>query len=244
MGFYADISAVYDDLFPVSAAQLSLLNSLHEETGSGSVVDCGCGSGAQLLPFAVSGAECLGFDPDPSLVAIAREKLAAWPNARIEEGGFADLPRLAARAHDILLCLGNSLVHVSSEQAGRFLADSARVLSPQGRMLLQILNYERLLRDGVEELPPIRSSDGSVELRRHYKWEDRRKVLFRTTLKFSAVEGLRVACNEVPLYPIYPEELEKMMKTAGFEDIRFFGDFSRSVFCADSEAIVCLARKT
>ena len=243
MGSYVDISAVYDDLFPVSAAQLSLLDNLREETGARFVVDCGCGTGAQLLPFAVCGIECLGFDPDPSLVAIAREKLAAWPNARIEEGGFADLPWLAGSACDILLCLGNSLVHVPPEQAGRFLADSARVLSKQGRMLLQILNYERLLRDSVEELPPIRSMDGSVELRRHYTWEGKRKVLFRTTLKVSAVEGSRVVCNEIPLYPIYPEELDEMIETAGFEDIRFFGDFSRSVFSADSEAVVCLARK-
>jgi len=243
LGFYEDISAVYDDLFPVSAAQLSLLDSLREETGARFVVDCGCGTGAQLLPFVVSGVECLGFDPDPSLVAIAREKLAAWPNVRIEEGGFADLTRLAGAARDILLCLGNSLVHVTPEQAGRFLADAVRVISPQGRMLLQILNYERLLCDGVEELAPIKSSDGSVELRRRYKWEDRRKVLFRTTLSVSTVEGPRVACNEIPLYPIYPEELNEMIEAAGFEDIRFFGDFSRSVFCADSEAVVCLARK-
>ena len=244
MGFYADISAVYDDLFPVSVAQLSLLNNLCEETGARSVLDCGCGTGAQLLPFAVFGLECLGFDPDPSLVAIAREKLAVWPNTKIEEGHFADLPRLAGGVHDILLCLGNSLVHVPPELAGRFLADSARVLSSQGCMLLQILNYERLLRDGVEELPMIRTSDGSVELRRYYTWEDRRKVLFRAILKIFAVEGVRVACNEVPLYPIYLEELYEMIKAAGFKDIRFFGDFSRSVFSADSEAVVCIARRT
>jgi len=40
LGFYEDISAVYDDLFPVSAAQLSLLDSLREETGARFVVDC------------------------------------------------------------------------------------------------------------------------------------------------------------------------------------------------------------
>ena len=243
MTFYADISVAYDDLFPVSPAQRSLLENLREEGKVRSVVDCGCGTGSQLLPFAVAGLACLGFDPDPSLVAIARRKLAAYPNARIEEGAFADLPRLAASPSDLLLCLGNSLVHVPVDDASRFVSDAARALSPGGTMLLQILNYERLFREGVTELPLMRSEDGSAELRRRYDWEDRRKVAFRTTLRLSTAEGPMIYRNEVPLYPLFPEELWEMVAGAGFGDIRFFGDFARTDFSGDSEAVVCLARK-
>jgi hypothetical protein len=106
-----------------------------------------CGTGSQLLPFAAAGVACLGFDPDPSLVAIARSKLAAYPGARVEEGAFADLPRLASSPADLLLCLGNSLVHVPAEDASRFLSDAAEALFPDGSILLQILNYERLFRE-------------------------------------------------------------------------------------------------
>lgn len=241
--FYADISEAYDDLFPVSPAQRSLLESLRGE-GVRSVVDCGCGTGAQLLPFASGGIACLGFDPDPSLVAIARRKLAPYPNARVEEGAFADLPRLAGSPSDLLLCLGNSLVHVPPEEAGRFLSDAAAALSPSGRILLQILNYERIFRDGVTELPLVRSADGSAELRRRYAWEDRRKVSFHTTLRLSTAEGPMIARNEIAHYPLFPEQLWEIAAGAGFGDIRFFGDFARAEFTADSEAVVCLAGKT
>lgn len=110
-------------------------------------------------------------------------------------------------------------------------------------MLLQILNYERLHRDAVADLPLIRSEDGSAELRRHYGWEGRRKVVFRTTLRVSTPEGPKIARNEIPLYPLYPEELLEMAAGAGFGDVRLFGDFARTAFTADSEAVVCLARK-
>lgn len=243
MTFYADISVAYDDLFPVSPAQRSLLENLREEGGVRSVIDCGCGTGSQLLPFAAAGVACLGFDPDPSLVAIARSKLAAYPGARVEEGGFADLPRLAASPADLLLCLGNSLVHVPAEDASRFLSDAAKALSPDGTILLQILNYERLFREGATELPLIRSADGSAELRRHYDWEGRRKVAFRTTLRLSTAEGPMIRRNEVPLYPLFPEELREMASRAGFADVRFYGDFARAPFSGESDAVVCLARK-
>ncbi len=243
MTFYADISVAYDDLFPLSPAQRSLLDDLREDGGGASVLDCGCGTGSQLLPFAVNGLTCLGFDPDPSLVAIARRKLAPYPSARIEEGAFADLPRLAGSPADLLLCLGNSLVHVTREEAGRFLSDAASALSSNGRMLLQILNYERLFRDSVTELPLIRSDDGSAELRRRYLWEDRRRIAFQTALRLSTPEGPMIVRNEIPLYPLYPEELWEMVSAAGFGEVRFFGDFARAEFSDDSEAVVCIARK-
>jgi len=243
LAFYTDISQAYDDLFPISPAQQALFGSLMEDGGVRSVVDCGCGTGAQLLPFAAAGLSCLGFDPDPSLVAIARRKLSAFPKARIETGSFADLSRLVPSPADLLMCLGNSLVHVPQEAASRFLADAAGVLSGLGAVLLQILNYERLLREGVTDLPLIRAAEGTVEFRRKYEWEGDRKVLFRTSLRLSREDEPRIVRNEIPLYPIYPEELWEMMSRAGFGSVLFFGDFSRSEFTPGSEALVCLARK-
>ena len=243
MAFYTDISLVYDDLFPVSPEQRALFVSLMDDGGVRSVVDCGCGTGSQLQPFAVGGLSCFGFDPDPSLVAIARRKLATYPKARVETGSFADLPGLVPLPSDLLMCLGNSLVHVSQEEAPRFFADAAEALSRSGTLLLQILNYERLKRDNVIELPMILASEGTVEFRRRYEWEGDRKVLFRTSLRFAGPDEPRIARNEIPLYPVYPEELWEMLAKAGFGDIRFYGDFARSEFSPGSEALVCLARK-
>ncbi|MBI5906209.1 MAG: class I SAM-dependent methyltransferase [Deltaproteobacteria bacterium] len=243
MAFYTDISVVYDDLFPVSPEQRAMLESLREAGGVRSVVDCGCGTGAQLMSFATAGLSCLGFDPDPSLVAIARRKLATYPKTRIEQGAFADLRRITSFPSDLLLCLGNSLVHVPGEEAGRFLSAASAVLSPGGTLLLQTLNYQRLFRERATELPLIRSRDGSVEFHRRYQWESERKVLFRTSLRFPSAGEPRVIRNEIVLHPLYPEELREMLASAGFIELRFFGDFARADFHPGSEALVCLARK-
>lgn len=243
MTFYTDISLVYDDLFPVSPEQRALFDSLMDDGGARSVVDCGCGTGSQLQPFAVAGLSCLGFDPDPSLVAIARRKLATYPKSRVETGSFADLSRLVSLPSDLLMCLGNSLVHVPQEEASRFFGDAAGALSRSGTLLLQILNYERLQREGTTELPMLSASEGTVEFRRRYEWEGDRKVLFRTSLRFAGPDEPRIAHNEIPLYPVYPEELWEMLTSAGFGDIRFYGDFTRSEFSPGAEALVCLARK-
>ena len=244
MTFYSDISQVYDDLFPVSPEQKTLLDALAGDGTVRSVTDCGCGTGAQLRPFAAAGLACLGFDPDSSLIAIARRKLAAFPRTRAEVGGFADLPRLASSPSDLLMCLGNSLVHVPQTEVSRFLSDAAKALNPAGTVLLQILNYEVLRKAGVTDLPLLRASEQAVEFRRRYEWESDRKVRFHTALRLPTADGPRILRNEIPLYPVYPDELWEMLAEAGFGEIRFHGDFARTDFSPASEALVCLARKT
>ncbi|MGE5663170.1 MAG: class I SAM-dependent methyltransferase [Deltaproteobacteria bacterium] len=244
MTFYTDLSEVYDALFPVSSAQRSLFDGILKEGWVSRVADAGCGSGAQLLHFASAGISCVGFDPDPALVALARRKIAPFPDARIEIGGFADMARVVKPAVDLVLCLGNSLVHVAQEDAQRFLADAADALSPAGGILVQILNYERLLRGSVAELPLMRADDGAIEFRRRYEWESPRKVGFRTALRIARGDEPLVIRNDIPLYPIYPDELWEMLAAAGFSRIRYSGDFAGSEFTPESEALVCLARKS
>ena len=53
----------------------------------------------------------------------------------------------------------------------------------------------------------------------------------------------KILRNDIPLYPIYPDELWEMLSRAGFSGIRFSGDFSGSEFSPESEALVCLAGK-
>ena len=244
MAFYTDLSEAYDALFPVSSAQRSFFDEVLEDGWVSRVADAGCGSGAQLLHFASAGIPCIGFDPDPALVALAKRKLAPFAGARVEIGGFADIARIVTPGVDLVLCLGNSLVHVPQGEARRFVADASALISPAGGILVQILNYELLLSGHVTELPLMRAQDGAIEFRRRYEWEGPRKVRFRTTLRVAQGDEPLVVRNEIPLYPIGPDELWEMLAAAGFSRIRYHGDFSRSDFTPGSEALVCLARKT
>ncbi len=244
MAFYTDLSEAYDDLFPMSAAQRSFFDGILSEGWVSRVADAGCGSGAQLAHFAAAGIACVGFDPDPALVGLARRKLAPFPGASVAVGGFADLVRIVDPPVDLVLCLGNSLVHVPQGEARRFIADAAAVTLPGGGILVQILNYDRHLRESVTDLPLLRAREGAVEFRRRYDWESPRAVRFRTTLRIARGDEPLIVRNEIPLYPVYPDELWEMLAAAGFSRIRYRGDFAGSDFTPQSEALVCLARKS
>lgn len=243
MPFYSDLSEVYDALFPVSDVQRTLFDRILGMGDIRRVADAGCGSGAQLLHFAALGLSCIGFDPDPALVEVARKKLAPYPGARVEVGGFADAVRLISPPAGLVLCLGNSLVHVPQAESSRFVANASAATVPGGWLLLQLLNYEVLFRRQVSELPLMRAEDGRIEFRRRYAWEGPKKIRFQTTLRISEGDEPRILRNDIPLYPVYPEELWETLAREHFDPIRFYGDFACSEFTPESEALVCMARK-
>ncbi|MBI5575919.1 MAG: class I SAM-dependent methyltransferase [Deltaproteobacteria bacterium] len=244
MAFYTDLSDVYDALFPVSDVQRALFDRILEMNEVRRVADAGCGSGAQLLHFASAGISCVGFDPDPALIAVARKKLSDFPGARVEVGSFADTARLVSPPADLVLCLGNSLVHVTQAESARFLADASSVTDAGGSLLLQILNYEVLFRREVSELPLLRAEDSRIEFRRRYVWEGTKRIRFQTALRIAQGDEPRILRNEIFLYPVYPEELWEKLSREGYDTIRFYGDFAFSEFTPESEALVCIARKS
>lgn len=243
MAFYADLSESYDALFPASPALGAFFDGLLREGWIGRVADAGCGTGAQILHFAAAGLSGVAFDPDPSLVALARRKLAPHPSVRVEIGGFADVLRLVAPPVDLVLCLGNSLVHVHRGEAAAFVRDAAAVTLPSGGLLVQILNYERLRREGVTEFPKMTAEGGRISLLRRYVWEGPRRVRFRAELRLEGERGTTVKTNEITLHPMDPGELRDLFESAGFCRLRLQGDYAGASFSPDSEAVVCLGRK-
>jgi SAM-dependent methyltransferase len=71
--------AVIDDLFALTAAQ-----------AGGHVLEIGCGTGQMTVPLAERGLRITALEPGADLAAIARTKLAAYPDAEVVQRRFED----------------------------------------------------------------------------------------------------------------------------------------------------------
>jgi SAM-dependent methyltransferase len=244
LSFYAELRRFYDEIFPLSAELSSLLETLSDGAPPGVVADAGCGTGNQMVPLARKGRAVIGFDPDPAMVEAAREKLAPYPCARVVRGGFAELADVAGDGLAGVVCVGNSLPHVPPREALRFVADAGSHLAPGGFLLLQVLNYGRLPREGTFSLPDIAPRGGAVRFRRSFRHAADGRLLFRGELAFPGAGGETVRReHETSLWPLLPHQVEEAVEGAGFTSVERFGDFAGTPFQPDSEAFVCLAHR-
>nr|MBA2320909.1 metalloregulator ArsR/SmtB family transcription factor [Deltaproteobacteria bacterium] len=69
------------------------------------VVDLGCGTGEALALLAPLVRRVIGVDREPEMVASARVRVAAWPNAEVREGALEALPLADGEADAALVSL-------------------------------------------------------------------------------------------------------------------------------------------
>jgi SAM-dependent methyltransferase len=95
------------------------------------VLDVGCGSGLALVLAARRGAVPAGIDISPGLLGIARERL---PEADLREGDMESLPFDDASFDAVL---GVNSFQFAGDP-GRALREAARVLRPDGRIVVSL----------------------------------------------------------------------------------------------------------
>jgi SAM-dependent methyltransferase len=120
-----------------------------------SVLDVGCGTGEHVAFFAEAGARAVGLDASESMIEAAREHEARG-HGRFVLGDAREARSLLTgeAPFGLALCLGNMLPHLLAEEdALRLFAEVHALLRPRGEFLVQVVNYERILAEGVRALP-------------------------------------------------------------------------------------------
>lgn len=240
MDFYQSIAAHYDDIFPLDEAQVAFVGAaVPGPPQKREVLDVGCGTGSLALALARDGYRVTGIDLDGTMVALAAKKGRGLPGLRYQQMDMRSLLGVFRPSSlDAILCFGNTLVHLTQGDTRSFCVTSRELIKGRGRLLLQILNYDHILTARLPGLPVIEND--RIRFERNYHYTEAGSLIFRTALTVKATGALLE--NEVPLYPLRKNELEGLLKEAGFSEIRFYGSFRRTPLEIDSLPLVAEAR--
>lgn len=230
MGFYEEISKYYDYIFPVGQEQSNLVDGIFDKGSS--ILDVACGTGTYTLALAKMGYDMTGVDISQGMIDIARANARRQRlNTAFYVADMMDLSDFGSNSFDGVMCMGNSLVHLPDEASVlAALEEFQRILKYTGKLLLQIINFDRILKYHVEELPTIRNDEIGLIFTRKYRFDQQGHIDFITEL---TVNGQRFE-NSVKLLPIQSQGLVSLLSKAGFSHIRLYGGFAKQLFDADS----------
>ncbi len=236
MAFYESISDVYDLIFPLNPAQLDFIRQGVGNIGRSHILDVGCGTGSLSLALAGICKDVTGIDPDGKMLELAREK-AGGRHSNLQ---YLQLGMLDIGTHfdhlDCIICFGNTLVHLSSQdEIFSFVSQSKKALTPGGRLMIQIINYDRVIDKGIKSLPTIENDQICFERLYHYD-AIHGSIDFETRLTIKSQD--RMIYNSITLTPVRKTQLHKMLTEAGFHDISYYGDFKRGLLEPDSTPLV------
>ena len=137
---------------PESAVEQRILHML-ADSPIGHMVDIGTGTGRMIELVGGQASSALGIDRSPEMLRLARVKLAdAGLDAELRQGDMYALP-ISDGAADLVIL--HQVLHFAQHPAAA-IAESARLLSPGGRLL--IVDF------ASHDLEDLRSRDAHVRL--------------------------------------------------------------------------------
>jgi len=240
--FYTSIAPHYQYIFPFNPAQIEFLRHVLPYNGA-RVLDVGCATGELAFALTHYGFPTWAFDFDAQMVLIALK-------TKSEEAMFPVFEQLDMRQiderfpeayFDTVICFGNTLVHLlNDDDIRKFIQSAFKVLSPEGKLTIQILNYQHILENQIKSLPLI--DNEHIRFERNYEFEDESELVdFNTKLTVKST-GQEII-NSTKLYAVRQNKLQELLKEAGFSSIEFFGNFNREPLTASSLPLILSCQK-
>lgn len=243
MSFYKELSSVYDIVFPEDKNTVEfLVGNLKEKS---KVLDLACGTGTYSIAVGEKGHEVIGVDLDEAMIELARAK-NSFENIHFYKANMLELSKIIqGETFDSVYCIGNSIVHLNNiENIEELACDVYSRLENQGEFIVQIINYDRILKNGIKSLPTIDRSKQGIKFVRNYRLEEQGEKIYFDTELIICRGGIEEKYeNSVTLLPLKSRELLNIFIKAGFSKVSIHGDFSNEEYNTDSYAVVMRAVK-
>jgi len=232
-GAYEDLAADYDWLFgdDVLASggaitQPATARLLERISPASAVLDAACGTGIDAAALARRGFTVRASDGSDAMAERAaarfRREGLAIPVLHCQ---WADLPAATGERFDVVLCIGNSLVHAAGRDAMvEALAGLRQMARPGGHVVIDSRNWEKLHaeRQIVQVADRVVTREGRrcVVL---YAWEvpDRLGEEHVAHLVFLFDDGSRVEPHEhqITFHPFTVSDLRERLELAGLREV-------------------------
>lgn len=238
MEFYDQLSRYYDYIFPARAQTTEFLAGQFGNPPQ-KLLDVACGTGGYSLALAEKGYAVTGVDLSEQMIARAREK--AGENFRVEflQGDMRELEGIEGK-YDGAFCLGNSFVHLlTREDMHAALNAISGKLRSRGKLIIQTVNYDWVLKFHVKQLPAIENKEAGIVFERYYDFREDRLIDFHTVLKVP--EG--TFTNTVTLRPLLVGQLRNLLLEADFVVRQVYGSFDGNSHDAEAQATIVVATK-
>ncbi len=150
MAFYDEIAGDYDAMTGSGGRSLraeEFLKTLRRRFPINSALDVACGTGLYIILLAKLGIRSVGADVSAAMLDQARKN--AQENGVRVDWVCSPMQDLAAKVQgrfDAVVCMGNSIPHLLTDgELDATIEGFVRMLNPGGIIVLQLLNYDRIL---------------------------------------------------------------------------------------------------
>ena len=245
--FYNTLADEYDSMTAFNQRLIkeeSLFRSIVEKHKIKTALDAGSGTGIHSLLLAQAGVEVTAVDISQKMLHLlsvhAQDKKLRVKTIKAD---FLNLRKKIRSKFDAIFCMGNSLVHAKTQRELKIiLSNFHTLLNPNGVLLIQILNYDRII-SKREIIQSIKESNGKTFIRFYGFDKDHINFNILTIERKGGLLEHKIQATR--LRPIMQKEILKSLKEVGFKKIQSLGKLNGNKFSKNtSKDLSIIANKS
>jgi len=244
--FYNTLAADYDEMTDFEnrfESEKTVFKTIIERYPIKSALDAGAGTGFHSLVLATLGIHVTAIDISREMLEkLQRNAKRFQQDVYTIQTDFLHVADTINTTFDAVFCLGNSLVHLlTDEELEKSLSGFYSLLKPGGVLIVQILNYDRIMKE-QKRVQNIKKKEDTTFIRFYDYCNEK---LFFNILKITDTDdGVEHTLNTVELRPLHKEELTGYLKAAGFISTEHYGSLQLQAYSnSESANLVTVARR-
>jgi ubiquinone/menaquinone biosynthesis C-methylase UbiE len=148
--FFDELASDYDQMVSFDKAVENKKRLLKNfiTPGMKYAADLGCGSGVDSIALASSGLKVTAFDPSVEMLEVAKENLERKKvKVTLHNNSIDAISEDFSSQFDLVVSSGNTFANIGKEQLIKSLQICKQILNPEGILLIQVLNYEKIINE-------------------------------------------------------------------------------------------------
>jgi glycine/sarcosine N-methyltransferase len=233
--FYDSLAPAYDAMTGYEgrfAVEKPIFRLLVERHRVRTAIDAGSGTGFHSILLAQLGVQVTAVDVSSEMLeqTASHARAANLPVTLVQ----SDFQHLADHIHtpvDALFCLGNSFAHLlTDDEVHAALRSFRRALKPGGMLMIQTLNYDRILADQTR-IQSVKEVGASTFVRFYDFLSD--SIVFNLLILTRTSSGIQHQMSSVPLRPVRSSSLGAVLEMEGFATPTLYGSIAQEPYAPD-----------
>jgi len=231
IGRHYDLMVNWDKRF---AQEFPVLLKLFKKEKVKTVLDVGVWTGEYTIGLAKKGVKILGLDNHNIMINISEGKRRKLPekikkNVEFLLTDYTDFSKEIREKFDAAICMGNSLPYIPAELPILFNQISKSLREKNGVIILQILNFEKILKSKNRLISFIIQKGEQTEKEHlfvEFFDEPKGKTIMHHVVifDFDGENWIYKGTTSIPVYDIRKEDVVKVLKRCGFKKIWIGGN--------------------
>ncbi len=244
LDIYADFAERYELFYKSDPNIETFFAALFAKYQIKTVLDCACGTGRELMLFDKLGCRAIGSDLSDAMLAQARCNLTeASVDIPLHKADFRELPQHFFQHFDAVVCWSAAIIHVpNDDEALRAFRSMYSVLNAGGILILDQGITDKRWNDKNRFV--LNRSSADISRLYAIDYTGKRNCRYHVLDIFHQADRKELKVWSTDTHVLLKDDQEKLLKTAGFKSIDFFGTYDFGPYeKATSLRLIAIAQK-